>query len=307
MMSKGLDIPVFDFDSVLASVSPAAAIERVRDGFACFARGEWSMPSKVYLQSPPYGDFRAMPALGNDVAILKWVTSFPDNPKEGRPVVYGTVLASDARTGEPRALIDGRAVTALRTGAAAAVASAALARKDARTAGIVGCGLHGRWAGLCLKASGFADGVCADSDPSAAERLASELGWRTGTTTEALGCDVVTLVTPGHEPVVTATDLRPGLHINALGADGPGKAEMDIDAVVACEVFCDEWNQAGHGGELTGAVEAGRLEREDVQDLGTVLIGAATGRSSDSAVTLFDSTGLAIQDLAIVLAVLEDT
>ena len=300
-----LGLPEYDFDAVLAVVSPAAAIERVRDGFVRFATGEWQMPSKVYLQSPPHGDFRAMPALGGGTAILKWVTSFPDNPKEGRPVVYGTVLASDATTGEPKALIDGRAVTALRTGAAAAVASMALAGSDAATAGIVGCGLHGRWAGLCLSAAGYSDGVCADSNDAAAASLAAELGWRTGTVHDALGCDVVTLVTPGHDPVVGEHALRPGLHINALGADGPGKAEMEVDAVVACEVFCDEWNQASHGGELTGAVESGRLQRSDVTDLGDVLIGAAPGRSSDEAVTLFDSTGLAIQDLAIVLAVLE--
>jgi ornithine cyclodeaminase/alanine dehydrogenase-like protein (mu-crystallin family) len=305
-MAGGLGLPEYDFDAVLAAVPPAAAIDRVRQGFISFAEGEWSMPSKVYLQSPPHGDFRAMPALGDGIAILKWVTSFPDNPKEGRPVVYGTVLASDAMTGEPKALIDGRAVTALRTGAAAAVAGRTLAKHGARTAGIVGCGLHGRWAGLCLKVAGYSDGVCADSNDEAAESLAAELGWRTGTVHEATECDVVTLVTPGHDPVVGIHALRPGLHINALGADGPGKAEMDVDAVLACEVFCDEWHQASHGGELTGAVESGRLQRSEVTDIGDVLTGAAPGRSSDEAVTLFDSTGLAIQDLAIVLALLED-
>ena len=303
-MSAGLGLPEYDFDAVLAAVPPEAAIERVRDGFIRFAKGEWVMPSKVYLQSPPHGDFRAMPALGDGMAILKWVTSFPDNPKEGRPVVYGTVLASDARTGEPLALVDGRAVTALRTGAAAAVASSALAAPGARSAGIVGCGLHGRWAGLCLSAAGYTDGVCADSNAEAAASLAAELGWRAGTVQDALGCDVVTLVTPGHDPIVTERSLRPGLHINALGADGPGKAEMEVEAVIACEVFCDEWNQASHGGELTGAVESGRLPRSQVTDLGDVLTGTALGRSSDEAITLFDSTGLAIQDLAIVLAVL---
>ncbi|MGH2754011.1 MAG: ornithine cyclodeaminase family protein, partial [Actinomycetota bacterium] len=147
-MSDSLGIPVYGFDEVLQAVSPPLAIERVRQAFVRHAKGEWSMPSKVYLDSPPHGDFRAMPALGDGMAILKWVTSFPANPKEGRPVVYGTVLASDARTGEPKAIIDGRAVTALRTGAAAAVAATALARREAETAAIVGCGLHGRWAGL---------------------------------------------------------------------------------------------------------------------------------------------------------------
>ena len=90
-----------------------------------------------------------------------------------------------------------------------------------------------------------------------------------------------------------------------LGADGPGKAEAEPAAVAACELFCDEWDQASHGGELTGAVEAGLVRRESVAQLGDVLTGAAPGRSAATAPTLFDSTGLAIQDLAICLALLE--
>src|SRR6185436_3327242 len=129
--------------------------------------------------------------------------------------------------------------------------------------------------------------------------LAEELGWRAGERAEALACDVVCCVTPGHEPVVDVGDLRPGLHLNMLGADGPGKAEATVDAVAACRLFCDEWAQASHGGELTGAVEAGVVRRDDVTELGAVLAGAAPGRAGDEAVTLFDSTGLAIQDLAI--------
>jgi ornithine cyclodeaminase/alanine dehydrogenase-like protein (mu-crystallin family) len=104
---------------------------------------------------------------------------------------------------------------------------------------------------------------------------------------------------------VTESVLRPGTHFNMLGADGPGKAEAEPGAVAKCRLFCDEWNQAAHGGELTPAVEAGLVTREDVTELGAVMTGAATGRSSDDEVTLFDSTGLAIQDLAIVHAVMD--
>jgi ornithine cyclodeaminase/alanine dehydrogenase-like protein (mu-crystallin family) len=95
------------------------------------------------------------------------------------------------------------------------------------------------------------------------------------------------------------------MHLNMLGADGPGKAEMEVDAVARAELYCDEWAQASHGGELTGAVDAGLVTRDQVTDLGAVITGTARGRSSDDAVTLFDSTGLAIQDLAICHAVLE--
>jgi alanine dehydrogenase len=299
------EITLFDHDTVLAAVSPGEAIERVRDGFVRYASGEWTMPPKVYLEAPPNGDFRAMPARGSGLAILKWVTSFPGNPGKGLPVVMGTISVSDEETGRPLALVDVRAVTALRTGAVAAVAAQELAREDARTAGIVGCGVHGAWAARCLAAAEYGPGVCFDPDPDAAGALAGELGWEAGSREDALACDVVTCVTPGHEPVVTSGDIRPGLHLNMLGADGPGKAEAELDVVAGCELFCDEWEQAAHGGELTAAVEAGLVQEDGVTELGEVLTGMAPGRSGDAATTLFDSTGLAIQDLAICNAVIE--
>jgi ornithine cyclodeaminase/alanine dehydrogenase-like protein (mu-crystallin family) len=299
------ELPVYDHDAVLTAVSPLEAIERVRDAFVRYESDEWGMPPKVYLAVPPAGDFRAMPAKGGGLAILKWVTSFPGNPARGLPVVMGMICVSSAETGEPLALIDVRSVTALRTGAVAAVAAQELAREDARTVGIIGCGLHGAWAARCLAAAEFGPGVCFDVDPEAAGALAGELGWEAGAREDALACDIVTCVTPGHEPVVYAADLRPGMHLNMLGADGPGKAEAEIEAVERCRLFCDEWAQASHGGELTAAVGAGRVTRADVTDLGAVLTGAATGRSGPDDVTLFDSTGLAIQDLALCHAVLE--
>ncbi|HVD56341.1 MAG TPA: ornithine cyclodeaminase family protein [Thermoleophilaceae bacterium] len=298
------ELPVFDQETVLRAISPGEAIERVREGFVEYAGGEWQMPPKVYLESHPHGDFRAMPAKGAGIAILKWVTSFPRNPEAGLPVVMGMICVSSADNGEPLALVDVRAVTALRTGAVAAVAAQELGREDAKTVGVVGCGLHGAWAARCLAAAEYGPGVCFDHDPEAAGRLAGELGWEVGSRDEALACDVVTCVTPGYEPVLFEEDLRPGLHLNMLGADGPGKAETTPQTVAGCELFCDDWAQASHGGELTGAVEAGLVSRDRVRELGDVLTGAAPGRSDSRATTLFDSTGLAIQDLAICLALL---
>jgi alanine dehydrogenase len=290
---------------VLDAVTPLEAIERVRDAFVRFASGEWAMPPKLYLDAAPAGDFRAMPAKGSGLAILKWVTSFPDNPRYGLPVVMGVICVSSAEDGEPLALVDARAVTALRTGAVAAVAAQELAREDASSVGIVGCGLHGAWAGRCLAAAEYGPGVCFDADPDAAGALAGELGWEAGAREDALACEVVTCVTPGDEPVVRAADLRPGMHLSLLGADGPGKAEAELEAIGRCALFCDEWTQASHGGELTRAAEAGLVSREDVTELGDVLTGAAPGRTAAEPVTLFDSTGLAIQDLAICVGVLE--
>jgi ornithine cyclodeaminase/alanine dehydrogenase-like protein (mu-crystallin family) len=296
---------VFDYDAVLQAVEPLDAIDRVRHGFVEYASGEWAMPPKVYLDSAPCGDFRAMPAKGAGLAILKWVTSFPRNPAVGLPVVMGVICVSSAATGEPLALVDVRAVTALRTGAVAAVAAQELAREDARTVGLVGCGLHGGWAARCLAAAEYGPGVLYDPDPEAAGALAGELGWEAGLLADALACDIVTCATPGSEPVVRAGDVHPGVHLNMLGADGPGKAEAEVEAVQRCVLFCDEWEQASHGGELTAAVAAGRTTREEVTELGAVITGKAPGRPDSRAATLFDSTGLAIQDLAVCAAVLE--
>ncbi|MGI8862889.1 MAG: ornithine cyclodeaminase family protein [Solirubrobacteraceae bacterium] len=299
------ELPVLDHNSILSAVSPASAIERVRNALLALHRGDWTMPAKVYLDNAPFGDFRAMPALGDGLALLKWITSFPGNPARGLPTVTGIVCLSDARTGEPLMLLDARSVTALRTGAVAAVATQALAADGARSVGIIGCGLHGAWTARCLAAAGYGPGVCFDPRPKAARALASELVWGSGTREQALACEVVNCITPGAEIVIDAGDLQPGLHLNMLGADGPGKSEASVAAVTACALFCDEWEQASHGGELTAAVRAGKVTRERVTELGAVLAGDASGRPGPDSVTLFDSTGLAIQDLAVAAAALE--
>ena len=116
----------------------------MHDAFLRLQRGEWSMPAKVYLHSPPCGDFRAMPARGDGLALLKWITSFPGNPARGLPTVMGVICLSDAETGAPLMLLDARSVTALRTGAVAAVATRALARTDASRSGSSAAGCTGR-------------------------------------------------------------------------------------------------------------------------------------------------------------------
>jgi ornithine cyclodeaminase/alanine dehydrogenase-like protein (mu-crystallin family) len=298
------EIPVISGQAVYDAIDPRTAIASVREAFERHARGEWRMPAKVYLDSSPYGDFRAMPALGDGLALLKWVTSFPGNSAKGLPVVRGEVLLSDAETGEELAVIECSSVTSLRTGAAAAVSAQVLAAKGASSVGIIGCGVNGAWAARCLAAAGYGRGVCFDVRASAADALAEELGWRAGDRAKAAGQDVVVTVTPGDEPVILAGDLRPGQHIAVLGADAHGKQEVELSAIERCRLFCDEWEQASAGGELANGVEAGVVSREGVTQIGDVL-GGASGRRDDEEITLFDSTGLAIQDLAICRAVYE--
>jgi len=298
-------VPFFRAADVEAAVSPERAIEAVRDAFVAYARGEWSMPPKVYVPAYPAGDFRAMPALGAGHALLKWVTSFPGNPAQGLPTVTGVVFLSDASTGMPRALLAAGAVTALRTGAAAALAAETLGREGAKTAAVVGAGVNGRAAARALLAIGR-DVMLWDVDDERGRAAADELGARFAAgRDEALAADLVATVTPGREIVLAEGALRPGQHASLMGADGPGKAEIAVAELARVRVFCDDWEQASHNGDLAHAVEAGALGRDDVTELGAVLMGDAEGRRSDDEVTVFDSTGLAIQDLAIALAALE--
>lgn len=297
-------VPVFGAREVEAAVPPARAVDVVRDAFIAYARGEWSMPPKVYVPAYPAGDFRAMPALGGGYALLKWVTSFPGNPAVGLPTVSGLVLLSDASNGMPVAVLDAGAVTALRTGAAAVLAAETLGRPGAESAAVVGAGVNGRAAARTFVALGR-DVLVWDVDAARAEETAAAVGGRVaGSAEEALGADLVVTVTPGHEVLFPASSLRPGQHVSLMGADGPGKAEIAVEELARARVFADDWVQASHNGDLVHGVEAGVLRREDVTELGAVLTGAAEGRKGDDEITVFDSTGLAIQDLAIALAVL---
>jgi alanine dehydrogenase len=296
-------VAVLDRAAVLAAVPPAEAIERTRVAFVRHHRGEWTMPPKVYVDAPPHGDFRAMPARGDGLAILKWVTSFPRNAERELPAVAGALLASNADTGELVAILDCAAVTSLRTGAAAAVSAEAL-HAGGGSVGLIGCGVNGGWAARCLAAAGYGPGVCFDPRPDAGAALAGELGWTAGSREEAAAQDVVATVTPGVEAVLLASDLRPGQHLAVLGADAAGKSEVEREVLERCRLFCDDWEQASAGGELASAVSSGRVRREDVTPLGAVLVGDVPGRRNGADITLFDSTGLAIQDLAIAAAVL---
>jgi len=298
-------VPVFSAEHVLAAVPPERALEAVRDAFVAYARGEWTMPPKVYVPAYPAGDFRAMPALGGGHALLKWVTSYPGNPAAGLPTVMGVVLVSDASNGVLRAVLDAAAVTALRTGAAAVLAAETLGRRDAATAAVIGAGVNGQAAARTFLARGR-DVMLWDVDEQRAAQAAEELGARVAASEEeALAADLLVTVTPGREIVLGAGSLQPGQHASLMGADGPGKAEIAVEELRRVRVFCDDWEQASHNGDLVHAVEAGALSRDDVTELGAVLAGDAAGRADDSEATVFDSTGLAIQDLAIALAALE--
>ena len=286
------------------------------------------MQPKLYVANYPAGDFRAMPALGGGHALLKWVTSFPGNPARGLPTVTGLVLLSNADTGQLEAVLDAAAVTAIRTAAAAVLAAETLCRAGAETTAVVGCGVNGAETARMFRALGT-ELLVWDIDAGRATAVAERLGANVASTREeALACDVVVTVTPGKEVLFPAGSLREGQHVSLMGADGPGKAEVAVAELARADLFCDDWEkdapegrselsdprvhlfvddweQASHGGEIARAVESGAITRKHVTELGAVLAGRAEGRRSANDITLFDSTGLAIQDLAIAKAALK--
>jgi alanine dehydrogenase len=297
-------VPVFRADDVRRAVPPLEAYDAVRDAFVSYARGEWTMPPKVYVTNYPAGDFRAMPALGGGHALLKWVTSFPGNPARGLPTVTGLVLLSDAEDGRLLAVLEAAAVTALRTAAAAVLAAETLRRADASSHAVIGCGANGAETAGMFVTRGTTPLVW-DVDAERARAVAERLGVQVAPNAEeALECDVVATVTPGSKVLYAPGSLKPGQHVSLMGADGPGKAEVAIEELRRARLFCDDWAQASHGGELATAVERDEVTRADVIELGAVLAGEVQGRERSEDITLFDSTGLAIQDLAIAKAAL---
>ncbi|MGH3037249.1 MAG: NAD(P)-binding domain-containing protein, partial [Gaiellaceae bacterium] len=170
---------------------------------------------------------------------------------------------------------------------------------------VVGCGVNGRAVARTFLARGR-QVVLWDADRDRAERLSDELGaGGVVSREEAFGADVVATVTPGREVLFPPGSLRAGQHVCLMGADGPGKAEIAVEELLRARVVVDEWEQASHNGDVSRAVEAGALGREDVAELGRILLGEEPGRAAGDEMTVFDSTGLAVQDLAVAAAVYE--
>jgi ornithine cyclodeaminase/alanine dehydrogenase len=283
------------------------ALAAVETAFAAHGRGESLMPPKVYLPLEHYGgDFRAMPAYLSGTAGIKWVNCHPENPsKHGQPSVMALFILSDPMSGAPRAVMDATLLTAHRTGAAAGLATKYLAR-DPATLGVIGCGAQARYVVAAHRA--VHPGIelrAADLSRKSAEKLAGEFDGAAVSIEDAAGCDVVCTITPSRAPLVKRSWIRDGAHINAIGADAPGKQELDPQILRDGVVFVDEMHQATASGELNVPIRDGLYHADDVYaSLGEVVAGRIP-KKRDSIVTVFDSTGLAIQDLALAQAIYE--
>ena len=219
-----------------------------------------------------------MPAIGDGHALLKWVTSFPGNPARGLPTVTGLVLLSDAEDGRLLAVLDAAAVTALRTAAAGVLAADTLCRAEASSYAVIGCGVNGAETARMLVAHGMTPLVW-DVDEARRSVRGRASGRRVSRRAreEALGVRGRDHGDAGRDVLYPEGSLEPGQHVSLMGADGPGKAEVAVEELRRAHLFCDDWEQASHGGELAAAVSAGVVGRDDVTELGAVLVGDADG------------------------------
>jgi alanine dehydrogenase len=242
--------------------------------------------------------------------------NFPDNPRcLGLPTIQGTVVLADAETGEPLAMMDSASVTALRTGAATAVAARYLARRDSRAAALVGCGAQGAIQLAAIAAVLPLEHVrVLDTDRARAERLAARAGTDLGIRVEVAtdlraalrASDVAVTCTPSRRAFVSRDDVAPGMFIAAVGADDQGKQELEPALLASSTLVVDVLEQCAEIGELQHALAAGLMTRDEVHaELGEVVTGRRPGRTDDAGITIFDSSGTALQDVAAAIVVYE--
>jgi len=295
-------------DAVDEHTPLAAVIDAVEAAFGAYARGDVVMPAKSYVDLPQYnGDFRSMPAYVAaddwDAAAVKWVNVHPDNPADhDLPTVLGTLIYSDPETAFPLAVMDGTHLTRKRTGAAAAVATDYLAVPDADSMGVVGAGVQSyTQVDAISQVRDIETVVVADRSEEAVaafvDHFDDRFDVRRGSIEEAAACDVLSTVTPVEDPIVHS--VGPHTHVNAIGADAAGKHEIADDVLLDATIVIDDFEQCTHSGEINVPWSEGVLDEDDIHaELGEVVLGERPGREAIEGVTVFDSTGLAIQDVA---------
>jgi alanine dehydrogenase len=292
------------------------ALAAAREAFRAYGEGRVNMPPKAYL-TLRLGDFRAMYGEiflhDGHVCGLKWVNVHPGNPLQGLPTVMAKVVLNDPDTGLEWADMDGTFITNYRTGAAGGVAAEFLARADAATLGVIGAGAQARTQiAAIMKVRPIREIVICDCALARARALKDETAalypvpvrLAPDPRETALASDILATVTPSDTPLVQRDWVRPGTHINAIGADAQGKQELDPEILKDARIVVDDWAQASHSGEINVPLSKGEIAPEMVYgSLGEVVAGKKPGRQSMDEITVFDSTGLIIQDLSLAFAV----
>lgn len=286
------------------------ALRVVEEAFRQHGLKKIQMPSKLYLYFKKHnGDLRTMPAYleEQDITGVKIVNVHPDNPKKGFPTVMALVILNSTETGVPIAVMDGTYLTDMRTGAGGGVAVKYLARKNSKIVGFVGTGSQARTQFLAIneiidieevKVTSTSEKHALAFKEEMEKRISCEITPKK-TIREVCDCDILVTTTPSREPIVMNEWISEGTHINAIGADAPGKEELDPKILKRAKIVVDDLPQASHSGEVNVPLTKGLLAEKDIFcELGEVVTGRKKARTKDSDITVFDSTGLAIQDVA---------
>jgi alanine dehydrogenase len=304
---------------VLDLLSLRECIAAVEEAFRLHAAGRTLGPGVLGIPAGRGGfHIKAAGLVGaRSYFAAKTNANFPDNPRGvGLPAIRGTVVLADAESGEPLAMMDSASVTALRTGAATAVAARYLARPDSRSVTIVGCGAQG-----AVQLAAIASVLTlertwvVDTDPARATEFAAraeaDLGIRVAVAPDVRVAlresDACVTCTPSRRAFVFREDIAPGTFIAAVGADSQGKQELEPALVASATLVVDVLEQCAELGELQHVLVAGLMTRDGVHaELSDVVAGRRPGRTRDDEITVFDSTGTALQDVAAAIVVYEN-
>lgn len=314
-----MDTLIITSKEIYNILTPSLANRVVEKAFRAYGSGKADMPPKSYLFFNK-GDLRSMPAYlhgeGFDIAGIKSVNVHPFNSRNSMPTVMGLIILTDPNTGFPLAVMDGTSLTSIRTGAAGALAVKLLSNKGARYAGFVGCGVQARTQLECImeirKLSGIKIWKYCKENPLAEDfslwvknKYSIDTLISEDINDISMNVDIVVTTTPSRAPVVTR--VSPGTHINAIGADAAGKQEIHPCILKKSKLVIDDWKQASHSGEINVPYRKRQIRKKDIYgELGEIAIRAKKGRESRDEITIFDSTGLAIQDVACGYAVYKE-
>jgi ornithine cyclodeaminase len=309
-----MSLPSLDEQTLRAAVTPAAAVSAIRDAFRADGEGRTAVPAVINLPIPgTRGEFHVKTAWVDGVPFIavKVASGFYDNPALGLPTGSGMMALFDAATGMPTGLLfDNGFLTDIRTGAAGAVAAECLARRHVDTVGVIGSGVQARHQIACLREVRRFTRLAAWSiDRPGLEQYCEEMRAAYGIEVEACAsaedvcrqADILITATPSQQPLVRADWLKPGVHVTAVGADSPGKQELEAACLARADiVVVDRLSQCARFGELSHALSAGLLREADVRgQLGELVAGRKPGRARDDEMTICDLTGVGFQDTTI--------
>ncbi|MHA1949234.1 MAG: ornithine cyclodeaminase family protein [Candidatus Thorarchaeota archaeon] len=302
------DTIILTQSEVKECLSMKDAIEAVKTAYSAFAKGRVQMPAVQHLDVHKHnGEVDVKSGFVEDFGMIgtKIASGFYDNVKKGYPPGIAVIVLLDLETSMPLAIMDGTHITAYRTGAAGAVAAQVLARKDSKNVGILGAGTQGRMQLLALQEIFDIQNVKIwDIERGLAKKYEKDMSINVDVVKDpedvVLDADIVVTATPSRKALIGVSSILDGLHINAIGADGPGKQELDPAIMTrATKIVVDSLAQCRKIGEIQHALGMGLITESTIHaEIGEILNGDKTGRESDDEITVFDSTGLSAQDIA---------